>query len=81
MSLASRHGRLRVHAEDDGTRFRRLEDLLTADVFGAYRYLPSSASGRSSSTRALLRAARCESGRSSGAWNERADERLGTLPR
>lgn len=40
MSLASRHGKLCVSAEDDGTRFRRLEDLLTADVFGAFRYLP-----------------------------------------
>lgn len=40
MSIASRYGKLRVAAEDDGTRFRRLEDLLTADVFGAFRYLP-----------------------------------------
>lgn len=41
MSLASRYGKLRIGVEDDGTRFRRLEDLLTGDVFGAYRYLPA----------------------------------------
>lgn len=40
MGIASRHGKLHVSAEDDGSRFRRMEDLLTADVFGAYRYLP-----------------------------------------
>lgn len=41
MSIASRYGKLRISAEDDGTRARRQEDLLTADVFGAYRYLPA----------------------------------------
>jgi hypothetical protein len=40
MSIASRHGKLFVGGKDDPTRWARIEDLLTADVFGAYRYLP-----------------------------------------
>ncbi len=40
MSIASRHGKLFVGAADDATRWTRIEDLLTADVFGAFRYLP-----------------------------------------
>jgi len=39
MSIASRHGKLHL-AADDAHAWRRREDLLTADVFGAYRYLP-----------------------------------------
>jgi hypothetical protein len=40
MSIASRHGKLFIAADDDGTRAVRIEDLLTGDIFGAYRYLP-----------------------------------------
>jgi hypothetical protein len=40
MSIASRHGKLRLSLEDPGTRAHQIEDLLTADIFGAYRYLP-----------------------------------------
>ncbi len=41
MSIASRHGKLHIVGDVDGVRHRRIEDLLTADVFGAYRYLPA----------------------------------------
>ena len=40
VSIASRNGKLHIADGDDGTRWRTREDLLTADVFGAYRYLP-----------------------------------------
>ena len=40
MGIASRHGKLRVAVDDDGSRWTRLEDLLTADVIGCLRYLP-----------------------------------------
>lgn len=65
MSIAGRHGKLRVAAEDDGTRFRRLEDLLTADVFGAYRYLPAHLG-----VRLFLEEARSAEGSSLRAWTE-----------
>lgn len=40
MSLASRFGKLRLPEESNDERAHRQEDLLTADVFGALRYLP-----------------------------------------
>lgn len=65
MSIASRHGKLRITAEDDGTRFQRLEDLLTADVFGAFRYLPPNLG-----VRPFLEHARSPDGVSLRAWAE-----------
>lgn len=40
MSIAGRHGKLHAIVGDDEGWHQRVEDLLTADVFGAYRYLP-----------------------------------------
>lgn len=40
MSIASRHRKLHLSIDNDQNRHNRIEDLLTADVFGAYRYLP-----------------------------------------
>lgn len=41
MSIAGRHGKLVENAAADAEGWSRVEDLLTADVFGAYRYLPA----------------------------------------
>lgn len=41
MSIASRHGKLSSSVGNDEDWWTRQEDLLTADVFGAYRYLPA----------------------------------------
>lgn len=40
MSIAGRHGKLSERTSLEEDRWQRIEDLLTADVFGAYRYLP-----------------------------------------
>lgn len=40
MSIAGRAGKLAISGDAGESRWHRHEDLLTADVFGAYRYLP-----------------------------------------
>lgn len=40
MSIAGRAGKLPSDGGPSGPRWHRIEDLLTSDVFGAYRYLP-----------------------------------------
>jgi len=40
VSVAGRHGKLCEGPGDSANCWGRIEDLLTADVFGAYRYLP-----------------------------------------
>lgn len=76
MSIAGRHNKLTEYLQDGENRWHRMEDLLTADVFGAFRYLPPEVGVGAF----LGRAVSC-SGKSLATWMDERHLPLGELNR